>query len=96
MNHRKARQLRRKLKNTPLHESRSALRSKTQVENFAKKFASGLGELLPYEIMDKYYRPEKYVSRDALTELGDFNGLHKHKGLWILIAVAIVYMLTKS
>ena len=92
--HRKYRQLRRTLRNTPLHESRSALRSKAQVESFAKKFASGLGGI-PYDIMDKYYRPEAYTSRDVLTEFGDSSKTSR-KGLIIAAALLILLIVSKS
>jgi hypothetical protein len=95
MKHKEVRRLRRKIRNTPLSESRDTLREKARVESFAKNFASGL-EGLPYKIMDRYYRPEHYASLDVLTEVG-FGETQKYSKLpIILISLLVAYLIFKS
>jgi len=71
---REDREIRSLIRKTAPYDSRKTIKRKYDVTRFVNKFASGLGES-DDDILDKYYTPDHRPSRDAMTEMGGFNGI---------------------
>lgn len=104
--HREDREIRRRIRKSLPYESRKKSKAKYAVDQKVQRIAHGLGGLgqdEPYiskyaapapthnALLDKYYIPSHYPSRDILTELGNVSTVSKIPvGI---VATVIVYLL---